>query len=847
MAVPVTQIALSLLYSSFGSALAIVVGQALGWMLAWSTLQLLAARKISMQGKVLQPLELKNIFVDPMNVRRGGLVLVFALMSLFSHWIWTHMGTFQKKWLLIGTTTTMLVVAIFKLLSKLRKKKHDGIISHNRHWMNLMNTAITYGEWSYAAGMLHSDKGLDEAQHYDEAYVQGKLRELQLRRSEGTIEEILFSLRADLFRHLGNMCNPHLHRYRREVPAAIRDYIKEVGNHLQAVYEMDVEEFSLEEKLTFMTETRQRLGRTALVFSGHVALGTFHSSVFRTLVEHQLLPSVVVGSNLGAIVASIATTRTSSELQHFFDDPSVPMDFYEKLSTVYVAAYRLRTHDAKPYEIEKLQDSMQELLGDLTFEEAFDLSGRILGISLPACPISHLPAQFLNYLASPHVVIWSAVAVSCVPPTGLLHRPELMIKDRFDRIVPYIPPTKVTSLEARNETSLETQIAFQQVRELFNVNHFIVSQASPYIAPWLHFKETTEERSPLISKLVNMMEMEVRHRCAQVLDMGIRLRGLTSVCAQMWEGDINIVLPITFSQVISMSSIQNDDPSPDDLRKAAMAGRRCTWAKLSAIQASCSIEFKLDEYINELQRRERHALHLEEDYRLLNDLASPRGTRQSEVDIGSSRPNLSTTQSSQGDADPCANGEFPLDLHQIPGYGTPSEAGTEDYLLDHLCSCTRNNPESLTHRCDAAPVVTDERIHVIEGGSDTVENHEPASLVGVTTWPADEATPGDSSSQGGERQDGFSKGEPESICKQLELQNRYPQQLEWDIGHDDVGRQHSYGSPTTVLEGPRSGRRIQVRRFSEQRVPLHPGCQLERYFKEMAASLSDDDERSVAL
>lgn len=214
--------------------------------------------------------------------------------------------------------------------------------------------------------------------------------------------------------------------------------------HLQAVCEMGVEEFTLEEKLTFLTETRLRFGRTALVFSGHVALGTFHSSVFRTLVEHQLLPSVIVGANLGAIVASFATTRTASELRHFFDDPSLPMDFYEKLSTVYVAAYRLRTQDARPYEIEKLEKSMQDLLGDLTFEEAFDLSGRILGISIPACPLGHQPTQFLNYLASPHVVIWSAVAVSCVPPSGLLHRPELMIKDRYDRIVPYVPPTKVS-------------------------------------------------------------------------------------------------------------------------------------------------------------------------------------------------------------------------------------------------------------------------------------------------------------------------------------------------------------------------------------------------------------------
>ena len=46
MSVPVTQIALSLLYPSSESPLAIVVGQGLGWMLGWLTRQLLKARYV---------------------------------------------------------------------------------------------------------------------------------------------------------------------------------------------------------------------------------------------------------------------------------------------------------------------------------------------------------------------------------------------------------------------------------------------------------------------------------------------------------------------------------------------------------------------------------------------------------------------------------------------------------------------------------------------------------------------------------------------------------------------------------------------------------------------------------
>jgi TAG lipase/steryl ester hydrolase/phospholipase A2/LPA acyltransferase len=36
-----------------------------------------------------------------------------------------------------------------------------------------------------------------------------------------------------------------------------------------------------------------------------------------------------------------------------------------------------------------------------------------------------------------------------------------------------------------------------------------------------------------------------------------------------------------------------------------MQGRRCTWAKLSAIQANCGIELMLDECVSELNRRRK--------------------------------------------------------------------------------------------------------------------------------------------------------------------------------------------------------------------------------------------------
>ena len=47
-----------------------------------------------------------------------------------------------------------------------------------------------------------------------------------------------------------------------------------------------------------------------------------------------------------------------------------------------------------------------------------------------------------------------------------------------------------------------------------------------------------------------MVEMEVKHRCRQALELGFPLGGISKLFAQDWEGDITIVMPATLAQVI---------------------------------------------------------------------------------------------------------------------------------------------------------------------------------------------------------------------------------------------------------------------------------------------------------
>lgn len=98
-----------------------------------------------------------------------------------------------------------------------------------KFWSNLMKTALTYEEWAHAARMLEKeDTRRKDSDLYDEDLVRSKLNELRLRRLEGGVEDILFCIRADLVRNLGNMCNPELHKGRLQTPRLIQEYINEV-------------------------------------------------------------------------------------------------------------------------------------------------------------------------------------------------------------------------------------------------------------------------------------------------------------------------------------------------------------------------------------------------------------------------------------------------------------------------------------------------------------------------------------------------------------------------------------------------------------------------------------------
>jgi TAG lipase/steryl ester hydrolase/phospholipase A2/LPA acyltransferase len=448
-------------------------------------------------------------------------------------------------------------------------------------------------------------------QPYDTELVEERLRLLRASRASGDVGEMMFALRADLLRSLGNVTNLGRRLHEPEhvgVPPLVAEYIAEVRTQLRHVAaESDLRS---EEKLAFLQETRHCFGRTALLLSGGGTLGAFHIGVVRALVRSRLLPRVLAGSSVGSVVASIIATRTADELRELFHDEAsfrafLPdMTFFSGATLGESVSNYVRT--GALHDIAFFQTRLRAILGDITFQDAYDRSGgRILCVAVCATRGGERP-RLLNYLTAPHLVIWSAVAASCAFPNLFPPQP-LLGKSRGGALVAWQPEGRAGPRLWR-DGSLEEDLPMRGLSELFNVNYFIVSQTNPHIVPILRAKRALAKRSAAWAAAAAFAESEWKHRCRQVRELAPWADpfDVAALFGQQWEGDVTVVMPFTAAQLSRVVS----NPDSDYLLATALQGEREMWPKLATIDANCGIEMQLDECARELRARLHRSVSL---------------------------------------------------------------------------------------------------------------------------------------------------------------------------------------------------------------------------------------------
>lgn len=243
-------------------------------------------------------------------------------------------------------------------------------------------------------------------------------------------QQLVNLLRSGLVRNLGNITAPRL--YNRSFSGTkflIEEYITQVAESVEDISALPTTFASTSRgegmvltnqmKLDFIHDTRQAFGRSSLVLQGGAIFGICHLGVVKALFLRGLLPRIITGTATGALIAALVAVHTEDELPGILTGDGIdvtafmknrgqngPMPLVQSFKSRWATLMRrLRRFFKEGYflDVRVLEDCVRANVGDLTFEEAYNRSKRVLNITVATEGQSGMPT-LLNYITAPNVV-----------------------------------------------------------------------------------------------------------------------------------------------------------------------------------------------------------------------------------------------------------------------------------------------------------------------------------------------------------------------------------------------------------------------------------------------------------
>jgi len=473
-----------------------------------------------------------------------------------------------------------------------------------KYLQQAMNNAENYESWRAAAMEYDRLAGLDEwkeddaSPFYDYPLIRLRLNELREARDRNDVNQLIFNLHEGLHGNLGNIANPALYNVAKiGTKKLITDYLDEVTTSLTYLCDNEFECFSFSQKLDFFKATGQAYGRSALMLSGGAALGLFHLGVIKALWEQKLIPTVVSGSSAGSILAGVVGTHNDEELEQFLDPDYIFLEAFK------MVGWKGVFNGKSLLDGDHLEMCLEKNVKNLTFEEAYNHSGRL--INIPVSPYdAHQESRLLNARTSPNVLVQKASLASCAIP-GVFSPVTLWAKNVKGEMVPYIPSRKWV------DGSIKDDMPIRRLSRLFGVNHTIVSQTNPHVVPFISRKERDDGIIKFARKLVfsNIglnahIFLDTLRKHMSNTDLALLVDKAHSVLSQDYNGDINIVPP---RQPLNLLRILKN-PTKEDVLGYIAKGESQTWPKLEMIRNTTQISRTFEICIRQLRDQEERRL-----------------------------------------------------------------------------------------------------------------------------------------------------------------------------------------------------------------------------------------------
>ncbi|WP_111493625.1 patatin-like phospholipase family protein [Marinobacter bohaiensis] len=445
-----------------------------------------------------------------------------------------------------------------------------------------LDSATSYDEWFDAAEKLDDLEGKlawrerDDTRMLHTALVREHADDLRRQREAGDPTALIRTLQESLYRHLGELSNPDLYSVARTgTKHLVSRFLDEVEQSMLYICDHPLPGATDEQKLNLFREAERVFGHTALMLSGGAAFGIYHFGVTRALWSQNLLPHVIAGSSMGAILAASICSRNQTELAEFFTQPErVHRDALRWLPPARM------WRQGHAMDAQQLLTHIRTNVGRYSFREAYEHSGRTLNISVSPTRTRQKP-RLLNELASPDVMIDSAVLASCAIP-GIYPPVTLSARDPAGESCesPYMPT------ETWIDGSLQGDLPAMRMARLHNVNKTIVSQANPHVLPFISHHHDRGLTASVRQAAGTFVHAQVASMLELTRNLGSKsglrpyIEQAHAMATQSYLGDINIQFP--FRPLLYRKVLSN--PSDADLDMYIRLGEQATWPQMAMIR-----------------------------------------------------------------------------------------------------------------------------------------------------------------------------------------------------------------------------------------------------------------------
>lgn len=354
------------------------------------------------------------------------------------------------------TPLPLLKLALLSIdvLGYWRRKIHSTLFnSPRRQLKNRLESSECAEEYQEIAleldSLLHNDTWKDNliTNKYDYRLIHERLKDLRDARINNDTRRVMSLLRAGMLRNFGGISNKSLfNKTFTGTKTIIEQYVDEVITCLDWINEIDDEQM----KLDFFHDAKTTMGSTALCLHGGSIFGLCHVGVVKALFESGLLPDVIAGSGIGAVVGALVCCLTEFELEEVLNDLKDVMSnegyTVNQITMELISSNNVESNNddvdddrddistlSSPGELPITELDLDLLwlddlrrglspslklfiafvlhkVGDLTFLEAHKKMEKTLNVLV--YPTNPKVPNLLNYLSTPYVTVRSAICCS---------------------------------------------------------------------------------------------------------------------------------------------------------------------------------------------------------------------------------------------------------------------------------------------------------------------------------------------------------------------------------------------------------------------------------------------------